>query len=91
MLNPNQSGFMPGDSCVHQLISITNETCTAFGANPLSKVRAVFLDISKTFGVLFTSEILKELILFGMDYDVALRFKLLKPKSNITVKLLGDT
>ena len=23
LLNPNQSGFMPGDSCIHQLISIT--------------------------------------------------------------------
>ena len=25
LLNPNQSGFTPGDSCIHQLISITHE------------------------------------------------------------------
>ena len=49
LLNSNQSGFRPGDSCVNQLISITHEICKAFGANPSLEVRGVFLDLSKAF------------------------------------------
>ena len=37
LLNPNQSGFRPKDSCIFQLTEITLET------------RTVFLDISKAF------------------------------------------
>ena len=48
-LNPNQSGFMPGDSYIHQLISITHEVYASFDANPSVEVRSVFLDISKAF------------------------------------------
>ena len=27
---PNQSGFKPGDSCINQLVSITNEMYNSF-------------------------------------------------------------
>ena len=47
LLNSNQSGFRPGDSCVHQLLSITHEIYKAFDANPSLDVRGVFLDLSK--------------------------------------------
>ena len=47
--NPNQSGFRPGDSCIHQLISITYDIHQSFDANPTKEVRALFLDISKAF------------------------------------------
>ena len=56
----NQSGFRPGDSCVHQLLSITPEIYKALDANPLLDARGVLLDISKA----FDSE--KPLIEFGM-------------------------
>ena len=49
LLNPNQSGFMPGDSCKHQLISVIHEIYVSFDANPSLEVRDVFLDISKAF------------------------------------------
>ena len=49
LLNPNQSGFMPGDSCIHELISITHEIYTFFDANPSLEVWGVFFDISKAF------------------------------------------
>ena len=49
LLNGNQSGFRPGDSCVQQLLSITHEICKAFVANPSLEVRGVFLDLSKAF------------------------------------------
>ena len=48
-LNPNQSGFHPGDSTINQLISITHSIFEAFGCNPTFEVRSVYLDISKAF------------------------------------------
>ena len=49
LLNPNQSGFRPSDSCINQLLAITHEIFEAFDCNPPLKVRSVFLDISKAF------------------------------------------
>ena len=49
LLNPNQSGFRPGDSTVSQLISITHTIFKAFDCNPSLDVRSVYLDISKAF------------------------------------------
>ena len=49
LLNPNQSGFMPGDSYIYQLISIIHEIYTSVDANPSLEVRGGFLDISKAF------------------------------------------
>ena len=49
LLNSNQSGFRPGDSCVNQLISITHDIYKAFDANPSLEVKGVFLDLSKAF------------------------------------------
>ena len=47
LISPNQSGFKPGDSCTHQLISIMHEICRSFDDG--FEVRGVFLDISKAF------------------------------------------
>ena len=49
LLNPNQSGFHPSDSCINQLIAITHEIFEAFDCNPTLEVGSVFLDISKAF------------------------------------------
>ena len=49
VLEPNQSGFRPGDSTVNQLLSITHTIFQAFDCNPPLDVRSVYLDISKTF------------------------------------------
>ena len=42
LLNSNQSRFRPGDSCVHQLLAITNDIYKAFDTNPSLEVRGVF-------------------------------------------------
>ena len=47
---PSQSGFLPGDSCIAQLLPIIHEIQTAFDENPTVDMRGVFLDISKAFG-----------------------------------------
>ena len=51
LLNPNQSGFRPSNSCINQLLAheMTHEIFEAFYCNPLLKVRSVFLNISKAF------------------------------------------
>ena len=44
-----QSGFMPGDSCISQLLSIVHEIQSSFECNSPVDTRAIFLDISKAF------------------------------------------
>ena len=47
LFTPFQSGFLPGDSCIAQLLSIIHEIQTAFDENPTVDISGVFLDISK--------------------------------------------
>ena len=49
LFTSSQLGFLPGDSCIAQLISIIHEIQTAFDNNPTVDVRGVFLDILKAF------------------------------------------
>ena len=44
-----QSGFIPGDSCVAQLLSITHEIYQSFDCSATRDVKGVFLNISKAF------------------------------------------
>ena len=43
LFTPCQSGFIPGDSCVLQLLSITHEIQKSFDCNPLTDMRGTFL------------------------------------------------
>ena len=47
LLAKSQSGFLPGDSCILQLLSITHEIYKSFDCN--LETRGLFLDISKAF------------------------------------------
>ena len=49
LITKNQSGFRPGDSTTNQLLYLGNEIHQAFEDPKFLEVRAVFLDISKTF------------------------------------------
>ena len=42
LLNPNQSGFHPSDSCINQLLAMTHEIFEVFDCNPTLEVRSVF-------------------------------------------------
>ena len=64
--NCNQSVFRSGDSCVHQLLSITHEIYKSFDANPLLEVRGVFFDISKAFDRVWYVGLLYKLKLLGI-------------------------
>ena len=67
MLSIHQSGFRPGDSCVHQLISIVHKIYNAFDANPSLEVRGVFLDISKAFDRVWHKGLLHKLKCMGIN------------------------
>ena len=49
LLNRNQFGFRPSDSCINQLLSIRHEIFQSFDTTPPLEVWSVFLDISKAF------------------------------------------
>ena len=44
-----QSGFLPGDSCTSQLLSIIHEIQKLFDESPPIDIKGIFLDISKAF------------------------------------------
>ena len=61
LFTDRQSGFIPGDSCILQLLSITQEILKSFDSNPPEDVREVFLDISKAFDIVWHEHmVLKE-------------------------------
>ena len=68
--NSNQSGFMPGDSCIHQLISITYEIYPSFDANSSLEVRGVFLDISKAFDRVWHEGLIYKIKCMGVKGDL---------------------
>ena len=53
MVSVHQSGFRPGDSCVHQFISVVHDIYNAFDVNPSLEVRGVFFGFSKAFDKLW--------------------------------------
>ena len=70
VLNPNQSGFRPSDSCVNQLIAITHEIFEAFDCNPSLEVRSVFLDISKAVDKVWHEGLLYKLKSIGVSGEL---------------------
>ena len=69
-LSPHQSGFIPGDSCVQQLISITHEIYNTFDCNSSLEVRGVFLDISKVFDKVWHDGLICKLKSNGINGDL---------------------
>ena len=62
-----QSGFLPGDSCTSQLLSITHDIYKAFDGNAPLEVPGVFIDISKAFDRVWHKGLLFKLKRIGID------------------------
>ena len=70
LINPNQSGFRPSDSCINQLIAITHKIFETFDCNPSLEVRLVFLDIPKAFDKVWHEGILYKLKSMGISGEL---------------------
>ena len=70
LLNPNQSGFRPSDSCINQLLAITHEIFETFDCNSTLEVRSVFLDISKAFHKVWHEGLLFQLKPMGISGEL---------------------
>ena len=67
LLTPCQSGFIKGDSCVNQLLSITHDIHKNMDANPSIETIGVFLDMSKAFDKVWHSSLIHKLQSYGIQ------------------------
>ena len=70
LFTPSQSGFLPGDSSIAQLLSIIHEIQTAFDNNPVVDVRGVFLDISNRFDKVWRDGLVLKLKSVGVEGEL---------------------
>ena len=62
-----QSGFFPGESCVAQLLSITDEIYQSFDCSPTRDIKGVFLDMSKAFDKIWHEGLLFKWQSYGIE------------------------
>ena len=62
-----QSGFIPGNSCVAQLFSVTHEIFKSFDCNPPTDMKGTFFDIFKAFDKVWHENLIFELKKYGVD------------------------
>ena len=92
LLSLKQSGFQANDSCIHQLISITNCIYSSFDSNPTLEVRGVFLDISKAFDKVWHKGLIFKLKRIGVSGKALLLLEsFFYPIENKELFLMGKT
>ena len=69
----SQSGFLPGDSCIAQLLAIIHEIQTIFDNNLPADVRDVFSDISKAFEKVWHNGLLCKLKYYRVEGELHLQ------------------
>ena len=65
-----QSGFIPGDSCVSRLLSITYEICKSFDCHPPTDMRGTFLDISTALDKVSHEGLIFKLKTYGVESNL---------------------
>ena len=73
VISANQSGFIPGDSTINQLLALYHELCLA--VDKQKEVRIVFLDISKAFDKVWHKGLLHKLEKNGITGSLLLWFE----------------
>ena len=62
---------MPGDSCISQVLSTVHEIQSSFDYNPLTDVRAKFLDISKDYDKVWHQGLLLKLKSYALEGNLS--------------------
>ena len=75
LFTPSQSGFLPGDWCIGQLLSIIHDIQTAFDENPTVDVKGDFLDISKALDIVWHDVIIFTFKADGVEGELLLLLK----------------
>ena len=65
-----QSGFLPDNSCVSQLLSIVHDSNSSLNCDPTQDVSGVFLDISKVLDKVWHERLLRKLETYGVKGEV---------------------
>ena len=65
-----QSGFLPGDSCISQLLSIVHDINSSFNCDTTQDARGIFLDISKAFDKVWHEGLLSKLKTYGVKGEL---------------------
>ena len=65
-----QSGFLPGDSGISQLLSIVHDVNSSFDCDPTQDVRGLFFDISKVFDKVWREGLLFKLKIYGVKREL---------------------
>ena len=68
LITPLQSGFLPGDSTVYQLVDIYDTICSAMDEG--KEVRCVFCDIQKAFDRVWHRGLVQKLSGYGIKGDL---------------------
>ena len=84
-----QSGFVPGDSWVSQLLSITQEIDKSFDCYPPEDVKGVFIDISKALHKVFHERLIFKLKTYGVEGKLNMLLKNCLKSQNQKVFLNG--
>ena len=91
LFTSSQSGFLPGDSCIAQLLLIIHEIQTTFDENPTVDVRGVFLDLSKTFDKVEHDGIIFKIKAYGVESELLSLLKNYLESREQKVVLNGQT
>ena len=65
-----QSGFLPGDSCFSQYLSIVHDINSSFDCDHTQDVRGLFVDVCKAFDKVWHEGLLYKIETYGVEEDV---------------------
>ena len=70
LFSKHQSGFLPSDSSVSQILSIVHDINSSFDCDPTQDVSGVFLDISEAFNNVWHEGLLYKFQIYGVKGEV---------------------
>ena len=87
IITPSQSGFIPDDSTVKQLVCVHSDLCSSFDGG--TTTQAVYFDISKTFDRVWHKGLLAKLEAVGIRGQLLQWFRDYLPNRMQTVVIKG--